>query len=195
MGVQLLDIITKLASYAMVICFGLFAYYKITDKSTNIHYGRYALLSLIIMIMFGTAFFLTPQGQHILKTGDTSDTVLSGSAKKKAVIKNPVTAVTKTYNDTNNLIFKHPTEVTLKSKKLNVTVADSRDTNGSLKLATAEILTTLKQSNLKDINNIQITYRPLNSQKTRLKYQLSKSQLINSLPKKVTTNNLNKFAN
>lgn len=193
MGVQLLDIITKLASYAMVICFGLFAYYRITNKQTNVHYGRYALVSLLIMIVFGTAFFLTPQGQRIIKTGNTSDTVLSGPAKKKKVIKNPLTAATKTYHDTNNLIFKHPTKVVLTGNNLKINVADSRDTQESLKLASAEVLMALRQANLEQISTIQINYRPLNSRQPRLKYQISTHQLINSLPQKITITDLTSY--
>ncbi|EEI18934.1 hypothetical protein HMPREF0497_2169 [Lentilactobacillus buchneri ATCC 11577] len=46
---QLLDVITKLLSYAMVIFFALFAYSKIAKKPEKYPYGRYALVSLLLL--------------------------------------------------------------------------------------------------------------------------------------------------
>ncbi len=192
MGVQLLDVITKLASYAMVVCFGLFAYYKITGKKTKVHYGWYALISLLIMVISGTAFFLTPQGQIILRTGNTTDSVLSAPAKKKVVSKDPKVAVNKVFHATNNLIFNHHVQTRITGNHLIIKVADSKDTKESLKLVTAEVLTTLKQTNLKGIHQISVKYTTLKGQQ-RIAYKISSNTLKNKLPAKITVGHLNSF--
>ncbi|WP_283680329.1 hypothetical protein [Lentilactobacillus sp. Marseille-Q4993] len=182
MGVQLLDIITKLSSWAMVAFFALFVYFKIKGQKTKYRFGLYSLISLVIMIVAGFAFFNTPQGKHILKTGDTSESVMSlGQKKKKAkTFKDPVQAITYRMKNTKTLFFQNSYSVVANGKNITVNITDKQDSIESIKLTVADLLKQVKKTEYQKFDAINFNIK---LKKGQMKYNVPTSKL------KVTANN------
>ena len=123
------DVITKLSSYAMVIFFAMFVYFKTTGKHGKYPYGKYALISLVLMAVFGTLFFNSPKGKEVIKKGNAEQT-----------------AVKKELNTTHTLLFDHQVKLHASQTALTVTVTDKSDTTESFRLTTIGILKAIKKT-------------------------------------------------
>lgn len=151
---QLFDVITKLSSYAMVIFFALFAYSKIAKKPQKYPYGKYALVSLLLMIVFGTLFFNSPRGKAVLKRGaqiQSSQTTSSHQNRATTM------AVRKTVKST-TLLFTHHLTLTARSGVLEIRVRDQKDTLTSFKLTTVAIIKAIKHSDYQKYKKFKIRF-------------------------------------
>lgn len=151
---QLFDVITKLSSYAMVIFFALFAYSKIAKKPQKYPYGKYALVSLLLMIVFGTLFFNSPRGRAVLKRGaqiQSSQTTSSHQNRATTM------AVRKTVKST-TLLFTHHLTLTERAGVLEIRVRDQKDTLTSFKLTTVAIIKAIKHSDYQKYKKFKIRF-------------------------------------
>lgn len=151
---QLFDVITKLSSYAMVIFFALFAYSKIAKKPQKYPYGKYTLVSLLLMIVFGTLFFNSPRGKAVLKRGaqiQSSQTTSSHQNRATTM------AVRKTVKST-TLLFTHHLTLTERAGVLEIRVRDQKDTLTSFKLTTVAIIKAIKHSDYQKYKKFKIRF-------------------------------------
>lgn len=151
---QLFDVITKLSSYAMVIFFALFAYSKIVKKPQKYPYGKYALVSLLLMIVFGTLFFNSPRGKAVLKRGAQIQSSQTTSSHQNRAT---TTAVRKTVKST-TLLFTHHLTLTERSGVLEIRVRDQKDTLTSFKLTTVAIIKAIKHSDYQKYKKFKIRF-------------------------------------
>jgi len=143
------DVITKLSSYAMVIFFAMFVYFKTTGKHGKYPYGKYALISLVLMAVFGTLFFNSPKGKEVIKKGNAEQAERTEKTVKKPARKstqNTETAVKKELNTTHTLLFDHQVKLHASQTALTVTVTDKSDTTESFRLTTIGILKAIKKT-------------------------------------------------
>ncbi|MEE8824076.1 hypothetical protein LASUN_11480 [Lentilactobacillus sunkii] len=157
----LFDVITKLSSYAMVIFFAMFAYFKVTGKHGKYPYGKYALVSLILLIVFGTLFFNSPKGKQVIKKGNAEQaerTEKTGKTTAKQSTKSTQSSVKQTLDKTHALLFNHQVKFTTQNSDLTIEITDKRDTVGSFKLATVDILKAIKNSRFEPYDQFTIIF-------------------------------------
>lgn len=157
----LFDVITKLSSYAMVIFFAMFAYFKVTGKHGKYPYGKYALVSLILLIVFGTLFFNSPKGKQVIKKGNAEQAERTEKTVKptaKQSTKSTQSSVKQTLDKTHALLFNHQVKFTTNKSVLTIEVTDKRDTVGSFKLTTVEILKAIKNSKYDQYQQFNIIF-------------------------------------
>lgn len=154
---QLLDVITKLSSYAMVIFLALFAYSKVTQKPEKYPYGRYALISLLLFAVFGTLFFNSPKGKAVLKAGNAGETTTARSTKNVSTLSTEKQVRQALKSPT--LLFKHRAFISTQNKNFNVTILDNRDTVDSLKLTTVDLLKAIKKSRYQKYQKFTISFQ------------------------------------
>lgn len=156
----LFDVITKLSSYAMVIFFAMFAYFKVTGKHGKYPYGKYALVSLLLLVIFGTLFFTSPKGKEVIKKGNAEQAERTEKTVKPSQKSTKPTqrSVKKTLDKTHALLFNHQVKFTTKDSNLTIEITDKRDTVGSFKLATVDILKAIKNSRYEPYDQFTIIF-------------------------------------
>lgn len=145
----LFDVITKLSSYAMVIFFAMFVYFKVTGKRGKYPYGKYALVSLVLMAVFGTLFFNSPKGKEVIRKGNAEQAERTERSVKKPAnkpTKSTESMVKQKLNTTRTLLFEHQYKLTSSKSAFTVEVTDKRDTTESFRLTTVAILKAIKDS-------------------------------------------------
>ena len=137
----------------MVIFFALFAYSKIAKKPQKYPYGKYALVSLLLMIVFGTLFFNSPRGRAVLKRGAQIQSSQTTSAHQTRAT---TMAVRKTVKSTTLLFTHHLTLTERLGGVLEIRVRDQKDTLTSFKLTTVAIIKAIKHSDYQKSKKFKI---------------------------------------
>lgn len=193
---QLFDVITKLSSYAMVIFFAMFVYFKTTGKKGKYPYGKYALISLVLMAVFGTLFFNTPQGKNVIKKGNAEQearTEKKAKSKQQTPTKTTKASVKQTLSTTRTLLFVHQTKFSSRGQVATIEVTDKRDTKESFRLTTIAILKAIKNSKYQQFNEFEIVFNRNvgnGQKKTIVKSTFKKSTLQKLNLKTLETNEL-----
>lgn len=190
------DVITKLSSYAMVIFFAMFVYFKTTGKHGKYPYGKYALVSLVLMAVFGTLFFNSPKGKEVIKKGNAEQAERTEKTVKKPAkksTKNTETAVKQKLSTTRKLLFKHQVKLHSSQTAFTVAVTDKRDTTESFRLTTIAILKAIKDSQYNRYDKFTIVFnRNVGNQRKRtiVKSMFTKQTLRKLNLNKLETNQL-----
>ncbi|GAD16041.1 hypothetical protein ABC628_04415 [Lentilactobacillus otakiensis] len=157
----LFDVITKLSSYAMVIFFAMFVYFKVTGKHGKYPYGKYALISLVLMAVFGTLFFNSPKGKEVIRKGNAEQAERTEKSVKKPTkvpTKSTESAVKHKLDTTHALLFDHQDQLRSSKSAFTVQVTDKRDTTESFKLTTVAILKAIKDSKYDQYERFNIIF-------------------------------------
>lgn len=174
----------------MVIFFAMFAYFKVTGKHGKYPYGKYALVSLVLLVVFGTLFFNSPKGKQVIKKGNAEQAERTEKTVKptaKQSTKSTQISVKQTLDKTHALLFNHQVKFMKNNSALTIEVTDKRDTFGSFKLTTVEILKAIKNSQYEQYQQFNIIFnRNIGNGKKRtvLKSMFTKKTLEKMDPEK-----------
>lgn len=189
--ISVFDIITRFSAYAAVIFLGLFLYYKINGKPTKAPYGKYAIISAILMLVSGTIFFSTAEGKAVLNNGGRAVT----KKEKLKVPKDTKKAITYELQRTHKMLFKRTTTYQVVNDGLVITIKNSKDTKESLRLVTTDILAAIKNSHYQKYRSFTIKYRDAKTNKLRLQYTFNKNTVTKmDDPAKLRTEDLKGLA-
>lgn len=192
----LFDVITKLSSYAMVIFFAMFVYFKVTGKHGKYPYGKYALISLVLLVVFGTLFFNSPKGKEVIKKGNAEQAERTEKTTKKTSkkpTKSTEDSVKHTLSTAHSLLFEHQSKIVTSPRIFNVEVTDKRDTVESFRLTTIAVLKAIKNSKYQQYDTFNITFnRDLGNNKKRkiIKSTFTKNTLTKLNLDQLQTNQL-----